>query len=65
MSTLPTSTTNMTGLRACTRGSSLRKLSTIAGRTIGGLEQRPLACRDRGASGVGGGGSLSVCIGRS
>ena len=34
--TLPTSTTNMTGLRACTRGSSLRRLSRAADRMIVG-----------------------------
>src|SRR6266508_4060302 len=36
VSTLPTSTTNMTGLRAWTRGWSLRKLSTSAPRTMAG-----------------------------
>src|SRR5215470_7798568 len=40
--TEPTSTTNITGLRACHRGSSLRKLSRIAGTRIS--RSRKLAC---------------------
>ena len=51
---LPTSTTNMTGLRAWTRGSSLRKLSTIACAHDGCLEQRP-RLRAAGAGCRGGG----------
>src|SRR5262249_27939180 len=44
---LPTSTTNMTGLRTCTRGSSLRSESTSAPRTIvGSNSDRALACVD-------------------
>ena len=35
----------MTGLRAWTRGSSLRKLSTIAGRTMAGSNSGRLAAR--------------------
>ena len=35
----PISTTNITGLRACTRGSSLRKDSTSAGRRISGSKR--------------------------
>ena len=45
--TLPTSTTNMTGLRTCRRGSSLRNESTSAPRTIvGSNSERALACVD-------------------
>jgi hypothetical protein len=39
----PISTTNMTGLRTCTRGSSLRKESTAAGTRI----ERSMSERDR------------------
>src|SRR5215471_7618183 len=41
----PTSTTNITGLRACHRGSSFRKLSRIAGTRIS--RSRKLACLRR------------------
>src|SRR5262245_11187138 len=45
--TLPTSTTNMTGLRTCMRGSSLRNESTSAPRTVvGSNSERALACVD-------------------
>ena len=49
VSTLPTSTTNMTGLRACVRGLSLRTLSTSAPRTIAGSNRDRLGsgCRSR------------------
>jgi hypothetical protein len=38
VSTLTTHTTNMTGLRSCTRGSSLASAEPIAGRMIAGLK---------------------------
>ena len=42
---MPTSTTNITGLRASVRGSSLRSASSAARRAIGAVEQRPGAGR--------------------
>ena len=57
MSTLPISTTNMTGLRIIVRGSSLTKLSTAARLRIARFEQRGplgdplLGVRHRGSAG--------------
>ena len=49
VSTLPTRTTNITGLRACTRGCSLRTLSTSALLTIAGSNSLRVGngCRSR------------------
>src|SRR6266508_3876105 len=59
---LPTSTTNMTGLRTWTRGWSLRKLSTIAPPTIAGSNSDRLASRScpMGARSVVGAGGETV-----
>ena len=54
----PISTTNMTGLRTCTRGSSLRSESTAAGRRIErSMSERERRCSARGLDGreLGGG----------
>ena len=48
--TLPTSTTNMTGLRAMRRGSSLRKLSPAAGRRMAGSNSDRLRSADAESS---------------
>ena len=62
--TLPTSTTNMTGLRAMSRGSSLTKLSLTArprmARSKRELERRLAGGRSAGA---GDWASLAVCMG--
>jgi hypothetical protein len=53
-STLPTSTTNITGLRSWTRGLSLRIADTAAARTIPGSRSLRGACPRRVPAGCGG-----------
>ena len=52
--TAPISTTNITGLRTCTRGSSLRSEATSGGHQDRAVEQRPRAAFDAVALGAAG-----------
>jgi hypothetical protein len=58
----PISTTNITGLRSCTRGSSLTMLGQIAPRRIAGSNSERGACLGTGACSAGGAGWMGVVI---